>query len=210
MSLGSTIHHKRKSLKLSQEYVAGQAGVSRQAVSKWETDRTEPSTENLIKLAALFDCELEELISPVKYKEEQKNVENQFQDTKKDIRMQMAAVFGRVFMLIGALGYLGAITDPADLGSLPGWYSQLWYGVLFTIGSVLTFVGSRDYFNRKSGSKKIIGFDLLFALSIFLYPTWPFESHVNTFITLLIGMTVVSIINIKFFIPVWRKSENSA
>lgn len=37
ISLGSNIRNKRKSLKLSQEYVAKQLHVSRQAVSKWES-----------------------------------------------------------------------------------------------------------------------------------------------------------------------------
>ena len=42
MSLGENIKAKRNELKLSQEYVAEQLGVSRQAVSKWETDQSEP------------------------------------------------------------------------------------------------------------------------------------------------------------------------
>jgi len=67
MSLGSNISNKRKSLKLSQEYVAEQLGVSRQAVSKWETNQSEPSTDNLIKLADLFDIDIKELVSPKQY-----------------------------------------------------------------------------------------------------------------------------------------------
>lgn len=37
MTLGENIKKRREELKLSQEYVAEQLGVSRQAVSKWET-----------------------------------------------------------------------------------------------------------------------------------------------------------------------------
>lgn len=37
MTLGERIKDRREKLKLSQEYVAEQIGVSRQAVSKWET-----------------------------------------------------------------------------------------------------------------------------------------------------------------------------
>lgn len=70
MSLGSNIRTKRKSLKLSQEYVAEQMQVSRQAVSKWEMGQSEPSTNNLIKLSELFSCDVSELISPEKYREE--------------------------------------------------------------------------------------------------------------------------------------------
>lgn len=42
LSVGSTISNKRKSFKLSQEYVAEQLGTSRQAVSKWETNQSKP------------------------------------------------------------------------------------------------------------------------------------------------------------------------
>lgn len=38
-------------MKYSQEYVAKKCGVSRQAVSKWETNQSEFSMKNLIELA---------------------------------------------------------------------------------------------------------------------------------------------------------------
>ena len=37
MDLGSSLYHARKKSGLSQENVAGQLGVSRQTISKWET-----------------------------------------------------------------------------------------------------------------------------------------------------------------------------
>ncbi|GAA5416807.1 hypothetical protein Pryu01_01846 [Paraliobacillus ryukyuensis] len=87
MSLGSTISKKRKSLKLSQEYVAEQLGVSRQAVSKWEKNQSEPSTLNLIKLADLFDSDIGELVSPSDNAEEQKDAKTQLDRGQKDIKM---------------------------------------------------------------------------------------------------------------------------
>ena len=48
MSLGENIRKKREELKLSQEYVAEKLGVSRQAVSKWETGQSEPTASNWI------------------------------------------------------------------------------------------------------------------------------------------------------------------
>lgn len=207
MSLGSNISDKRKSLKLSQEYVAEQLGVSRQAVSKWETNRSEPSTENLIKLADLLDVDIKELVSPEQYVEEQKNVRNQIKEDKNNIKMQMAACFGRIFLLVGFTGYMGV--DKSEFASMPNWYPYIWWGALFFIGLVLTFIGSWNYFNRKSGSKKIIWFDLLFAFTFLFYVILPFEQNINTLIILLFGIVILSIINIKFFIPVWRKPKLS-
>lgn len=208
MSLGSNIRNTRKTLKLSQEYIAQQLGVSRQAVSKWETNQSEPSTDHLIKLADLLDRDIKELVSPEKYVEEQKEIETQTKRSKRNIKMQMAAVFGRVFMLVGFVGYMGV--DMAEFASMPKWYPYIWWGVLFLIGVVFTFIGSWDYFNKKSGSRKVIWLDLLFACSFFLYGISPFERSVNTSAILLFGMIILSIINIKFFIPIWRNKPKGA
>lgn len=59
MSIGQRINALRKQSNLSQEYVAEKLDVTRQAVSKWEKDLSCPDTENLIKLAGLFDTTVE-------------------------------------------------------------------------------------------------------------------------------------------------------
>ena len=66
MTLGENIKKRREELKLSQEYVAEQLGVSRQAVSKWETGQSEPTASNLIRLAEVFEISLSELVDPHK------------------------------------------------------------------------------------------------------------------------------------------------
>lgn len=62
MKLGENIREKRKELKLSQEYIAEKLGVSRQAVSKWETGQTDPTAKNLVELAQLFGITVSELV----------------------------------------------------------------------------------------------------------------------------------------------------
>ena len=47
---------------MTQEFVAEALGVSRQAVSKWESGAADPSTANLIALAKLFGTTPEELL----------------------------------------------------------------------------------------------------------------------------------------------------
>lgn len=71
MNLGENIRTRREELKLPQEYVAEQLGVSRQAVSKWETGQSEPTANNLIQLAEVFEISLSELVDPKKNEEEQ-------------------------------------------------------------------------------------------------------------------------------------------
>ena len=50
---------------MTQEFVAESMGVSRQAVSKWETGTSDPSTSNLLALAKLYGASAEELLKSV-------------------------------------------------------------------------------------------------------------------------------------------------
>ncbi|MFI3225885.1 MAG: helix-turn-helix transcriptional regulator [Clostridia bacterium] len=61
-TLGEALKQHRNSCKMTQEFVAEAIGVSRQAVSKWESGSSDPSTSNLIALAKLFDISPEDLI----------------------------------------------------------------------------------------------------------------------------------------------------
>lgn len=61
MSIGGRITELRNRKELSQGQLADLLGVSRQAVSKWENDKTSPDTLNLIKLADVLDTEIEYL-----------------------------------------------------------------------------------------------------------------------------------------------------
>lgn len=64
-SLGETIRARRTACRMTQEFVAETVGVSRQAVSKWESGTSEPSTSNLLALARLFGISAEELLREV-------------------------------------------------------------------------------------------------------------------------------------------------
>ena len=60
--IGEKITYYRKKAGMSQEKVAECLEVSRQAVTKWEGDVSKPSSDNLIKLAKLFDVDVEVLL----------------------------------------------------------------------------------------------------------------------------------------------------
>ena len=62
MSLGSSLYQARKKSGLSQESVAEKLGVSRQTISKWETDETLPDIRQSKGLAMLYHTTLDELI----------------------------------------------------------------------------------------------------------------------------------------------------
>lgn len=60
MNFGEKLQHLRKANGLSQEQLAEQVTVSRQAVSKWELGTAMPDTDNILQISRLFgvttDC----------------------------------------------------------------------------------------------------------------------------------------------------------
>ena len=62
MSLGTNISRLRAEHHLSQGDLAEALAVSRQSVSKWETDSSVPDLDKLVKLSQVFDVTLDELV----------------------------------------------------------------------------------------------------------------------------------------------------
>ncbi|MCI9331388.1 MAG: helix-turn-helix transcriptional regulator [Oscillibacter sp.] len=57
----NAIKAKRTQIGLSQTALAELLGVSQQAVAQWESDKAMPRKEAMVKLAALFNCTIDEL-----------------------------------------------------------------------------------------------------------------------------------------------------
>ena len=58
MSLGSNIAYLRKQKKLTQEQFAEQMNVTRQTVSRWESNEIIPELSKLVKMTELFSCKI--------------------------------------------------------------------------------------------------------------------------------------------------------
>ena len=64
-SLGAALKEHRTRCKMTQEFVAEYLGVSRQAVSKWESGASDPTTANLLALAKLYNIKAEDLLHSI-------------------------------------------------------------------------------------------------------------------------------------------------
>lgn len=74
MSLGQNLQFLRKQKEMTQEQLAETLEVSRQSVSKWESDTTYPETDKLIQMANLFHCTMDDLM--------QKDISTQYVEDK--------------------------------------------------------------------------------------------------------------------------------
>ena len=62
MTFGEKLSKLRKECNYTQEQFAEILGVSRQSVSKWESDIAYPETDKLIRISELFDCSMDYLL----------------------------------------------------------------------------------------------------------------------------------------------------
>ena len=63
MSFGQNLQFLRKMGNgMTQEELADKLGVSRQTVSKWETDMVYPEINKLVEICNLFSCSMDELV----------------------------------------------------------------------------------------------------------------------------------------------------
>ena len=75
MTLSEKICYCRKKEGISQEVLASRLGVSRQAVSKWETGEAEPELSKIKALASEFDVSIDWLLSDADPREEKTTYE---------------------------------------------------------------------------------------------------------------------------------------
>lgn len=71
MNFSEKLKEIRKNEGLSQEQLAEKIGVSRQAITKWETGKGLPDVENMIIIAEIFKTTLDELLRDTAAKQEQ-------------------------------------------------------------------------------------------------------------------------------------------
>ena len=142
MNLNEKIQTLRKDRGLSQEQLADQLNVTRQAVSKWETGEGLPDIENILQLSELFGVSVDYLLKNQPTAEVEVNEDlalaealEQEPDTKNSGR------FSFDFTLDGVAGIQGAIFPLAILAYLiMGLYFDLWHPgwIIFVLAALVS------------------------------------------------------------------------
>lgn len=98
MSLGQKLYNLRKKQRLSQEEVAEKLNVTRQTVSKWETDQSTPDFDKIGPLCELYEISADELLTG-KSAEKQEKDEHIEQITIEENRKKRAFGIGLSIVL---------------------------------------------------------------------------------------------------------------
>lgn len=173
MKLSDRIKAERNKRNMSQDALANELHVSRQAISKWETGQSYPDLEKLIQLSDIFGITLDELVKGDKNLEKKLISEERFYKNR-------LSVWGCVLIAAGVLtGFWGGSMYPADLMNDVFLVFLIGAFILITMGCLLI----------KDISKRII---LGSAYLTLLLTVW-YMIRINIEIwVLLIGIVVIA------------------
>ena len=105
MNLGERLFELRKAKNLTQDDMAEKLNVTRQTVSKWETNQSTPDFDKIMPLCELFEIGVEELLTGKKPEEQQKKEEKVL--TKQEVKEKSAKVVSTsIFIYFAAVAFL--------------------------------------------------------------------------------------------------------
>ncbi len=110
MNIGEKLYELRKEKNLSQEEVADKLNVTRQTISKWETNQTTPDFDKIIPICELYEISSNELLTgkkEEKISQEAEEKKEKKEPTREEIRKKNAQVVSTaVFIYIIAVAFI--------------------------------------------------------------------------------------------------------
>ena len=100
MDLGKNLYNLRKNKNLSQEEVAEKLNVTRQTISKWETNESKPDFDKILPICELFNITTEELLIGINTEKKELNETINNKNTDSEIIKKRA-----IFISIGTFLY---------------------------------------------------------------------------------------------------------
>ena len=203
MSLGERLYELRKKKGLSQEEVAEKLNVTRQSVSKWETDESKPDFDKIVPICELYEISTNELLNGTKEEKEEKQVEVINNDNKKKRAIIISIA---VFLYFTALIWIvvSEVAFNLNEGFMVGGFfliCAIATCLLIYQGIVLSTTITKKRKEKSNDEKKMDGivelvsiiFAIIYLLVSFLTGAW----HI-TWIIWLVFAAVQAIIKIFF------------
>lgn len=174
MTLGERIAYYRKKAGYSQEGLAERLGVSRQAISKWETGSNMPDIGMLVVLADFYGVSIPELING------ERKSENMNQETR-DTAIAMAEysqvtakssrrkVIGILFITFGLFIIISALSIFPSESS--------WGSIYATLGSIILIAGIYLII-RQLVAKRAVRLSLVFGCAVLLFGAFTLSDYI--------------------------------
>ncbi len=110
MKIGNKLSQLRKLSGMTQEQLAEKINVSRQTISKWESDSTSPDLESIVKISRIFHVSLDDLLTDAdtgvtNRNDEQITLEDLMKINLHNRKMTLLLIGGLIFIMVSALNF---------------------------------------------------------------------------------------------------------
>ena len=147
MNFGENLQNLRKMSHISQEELAEKLNVSRQAISKWESNDCYPETEKLIKICEIFNCSMDTILKG-KVQKQNETTKTSYEKIMNNLSKGIA--LGVFLILLGTTFLLGIISRSTDEKNIITGVIILLIFVLFTIPIFIIRGLEIETFKRKN------------------------------------------------------------
>lgn len=184
MNIADRIQSLRKIKGVSQEELADKIGVTRQAVSKWESEQSTPDIEKIILLSDYFDVTTDYLLKGIE------SVENQ------KVKKNIAPIFNIVATTLNLIGVVMACflwSETQKTGAIVA-------GIIFVIlGTMLFFVGM----SQSGGKDKAIYTCKFWKINVWLVSFVPVSVFYNALFGIVAPYPILFANFILVFVAFW-------
>ena len=200
MNLANRIQVLRKQNGMSQEALAEKLGVTRQAVSKWESEQSVPDMENIIAISDLFEVSTDYLL-----KGKEQEISTGKSELKIDLKNEIPDL---VIFVSSVLNIIGVATGYNWMKAFHD--SRFAYSFLFVFAATLLFAVALRFFDNKVKESKKRRF---VNINIWLYAaySWCFfefiGGHIPYITSAIIHFVVCAVILIPFNIKAGKEKN---
>ncbi len=164
MNLGEKLYQLRKAKNLSQEETAEKLNVTRQTISKWETNQSTPDFDKILPLCKLYEISTDELLTDqIIEKDRIMEPNNQNEEKIKRARAVSTSVFLYFISIIWIIiaESIEEITENLLVGIF------MFICAIATVNLIYQFMSTSNKINQKS-KKKYKDIDSIIAITFFL------------------------------------------
>lgn len=194
MSLGNRLLNLRKKSNLSQEEVAEKLNVSRQTISKWETDGSTPDFDKILPLCNLYGITPDELLMETKDKKEESSPYEVEDENEKRIKRAKGISLGVLLYFVAVVWIMISIPvfmmNPVVASAIflficgLATYSIVYVCIVYKKSNTKVIESDKDKL-RKSISSIVAIFTVIIYLSIsFITFAW----HITWIIWIVYGL----------------------
>ena len=200
MTIGERLLKLRREKNISQEELANVLDVSRQTVSKWETDQSMPDFDKIVPLCNYFGITSDELLTGNK-----NIVEKNFEDNKKKFARNIAIAVMLYIMSLVSIVVCADLIDNAVIG-VAAFFTLIALGTGLIIYSAIAYNEKKEKVETKKDKynkrlyKQIEGVVGILGVTIYLIVSFTTGLwHITWIIFLIVGI-VNQIIRVLFTI----------